>query len=147
MPEKPGDYECLVKLGFRCRSNSIGGVSRAYGQTLRGVIERDLHRTFPKHILFCGSDGAANEEEAANEKLSSTNAPPTYISCTGSEEGTPKKISHFGSFTSSSSDVMSTGHQLNDSSGPAALRRILYAYSVYDSEVVSPVYFACLIHL
>jgi len=135
MPEKVGDYESLVKLGFRCRSNSIGGVSRAYGQTLRGVIERDLHRTFPKHILFCGSDTAANEEEAANEKLSSTNAPPTCISRIGSEEESPKKISHLGSSSSSSSDVMSPGHHLSDSSGPAALRRILYAYSVYDSEV------------
>ncbi len=42
---------------------------------------------------------------------------------------------------------MSPGYHLSDSSGPAALRRILYAYSVYDSEVVSPIYFACLIHL
>ncbi|KAL7521109.1 hypothetical protein ACHAWX_005803 [Stephanocyclus meneghinianus] len=132
MPEKAGDYERLVKLGFRCRSNSIGGVSRAYGQTLRGVIERDLHRTFPKHILFCGSDGSSQDEEQANEKCTSTNEPPTYI---GSEEGTPKNTLHLASSTSSSSDVMSPSHQLSDSSGPAALRRILYAYSVYDSEV------------
>ncbi|KAL3803875.1 hypothetical protein HJC23_004037 [Cyclotella cryptica] len=126
MPEKAGDYENLVKLGFRCRSNSIGGVSRSYGQTLRGVIERDLHRTFPKHILFCGSDGVMNDEDVSDEKFPCTNVP---------SEEPPHKISHRGSPTSASSDLMSPSHHMSDSSGPAALRRILYAYSVYDSEV------------
>jgi hypothetical protein len=124
MPEKNGEYDNLVKQGFKSRSSSIAGVSNtARTQTLRGVIERDLHRTFPRHILFRAS-GVVDSE------LSDTRYPYSDLQRDEPDVG----ASQMSSSISTSGEIMSA-EELCSNSGPAALRRILYAYSVYDPDV------------
>lgn len=104
--EREGDYDSLVLVALRLMEE----VSAEGGQSLKGVIERDLHRTFPKHLLFYKSRDGAGAEPARNIKRTSE--------------------------TSESSDP-NTSH-LNDglsNDGLSALRRVLYAYSVYDDEI------------
>jgi hypothetical protein len=131
MPEKVGEYNNLVKQGFKSRSSSIAGVANnTRSQTIRGVIERDLHRTFPRHILFSCSNGPASEDITYEMKFSSTSIPCSEMSA---EDFGSSQISS----SISTSDDITNSQELNSISGPAALRRILYAYSVYDPDVVS----------
>ncbi|KAL3781249.1 hypothetical protein ACHAWO_011618 [Cyclotella atomus] len=128
MPEKNGEYDNLVKHGFKTRSNSIAGVANTTRtQTLRGVIERDLHRTFPSHILFSGSNGAS---DVVDSELSNTRCPYSDLQ----RDEPDVRSSQMSSSISTSGEIMSP-EELCGNSGTAALRRILYAYSVYDPDV------------
>ena len=126
IPEKVGEYNNFVKQGFKSRSSSIAGVANNRSQTLRGVIERDLYRTFPRHILFSGSNIPSPEEQTTEIKLSGTSN--TYSEVSVDSDDAPSQIS---SSISTSGEIMSA-QELCGTSGPEALRRILYAYSIYD---------------
>ncbi|EJK62952.1 hypothetical protein THAOC_16419 [Thalassiosira oceanica] len=65
--EREGDYDSLVLVALRLMEE----VSAEGGQSLKGVIERDLHRTFPKHLLFYKSRDGAGAEPARNIKRTS----------------------------------------------------------------------------
>ena len=135
LPKEVGRYRSLVKQGFRSRSSSIGHGSS--GQTLRGIIERDLHRTFPRHYLFCGVDGTPNEEgDDAKAVAKNTSTDTTAYA---DESGASQESSQLerDSSISTVSDVVSSYQEMSERSGPATLRRLLYAYSVYDPEVVN----------
>ena len=112
MPEKAGEYDNFVKQGFLARSSSgVGNDTRS--QNYIGVIERDLHRTFPRHILF-------SQSRMASE---------TKFSCASDSYS---QVSN----SISTSDTITNSGEFGGSNGPDALRRILYAYSIYDPEVV-----------
>ena len=66
--ERKGDYDSLVLVALRLMEE----VSAQGGQSLKGVIERDLHRTFPKHLLFYKSQQGAGDESARNIKRTSS---------------------------------------------------------------------------
>ncbi|KAL7528074.1 hypothetical protein ACHAXR_002253, partial [Thalassiosira sp. AJA248-18] len=86
--KREGDYQAFVETATRLMEDQCECVD------LKGVIERDLHRTFPRHLLFCNQDDG-DFEGAAKSATSSDSIPEGLVS----------------------------------------LRRLLYAYSIYDNEV------------
>ena len=65
--EREGDYDALVLVALRLMEEA----SAKGGQSLKGVIERDLHRTFPKHLLFYKSQKGERDEPARKIKRTS----------------------------------------------------------------------------
>ena len=121
MPEKVGEYCRLVSEGFKANSSSNSGVvDNTRLQALRGVIERDLHRTFPGHILFSNSSHHKN--------------PCSISGANCSDNPSRQNCSQLVNSISASREVLSS-QDLSGSCGSDALRRILYAYSVYDPDV------------
>ncbi|KAL7551198.1 hypothetical protein ACHAWF_016132 [Thalassiosira exigua] len=92
--EREGDYDSLVETATRLMDDR--------SEDLRDVIERDLHRTFPRHALFCTDGGRG------------PNPPPSSGGDATKENSASGKI-------------------IPD--GIVSLRRVLYAYSIYDNEV------------
>lgn len=128
MPEREGDYDSLVEEGHRVlnvgdrikeRSSSMGGI--ASGQSIKGVIERDLHRTFPRHILFAGSE-EVQKSDAVKDTVDDVES-----NCDEETQGKRTSLS--------TADTQNQDNDINHLEGPAALRRLLYAYNVYDEEV------------
>lgn len=101
--ERCGDYQSFVETATLFMKDENNFLLDG-GQPLKGVIERDLHRTFPRHCLFCNRN--ANGVEGTVEV----------------------PIPSDGMFTdTNSADPMPDGLM--------RLRRVLYAYSLYDNEV------------
>jgi hypothetical protein len=92
--EREGDYDSLVETATRLMDDR--------SEDLRDVIERDLHRTFPRHALFCINGGRG------------PNLPPSSGGDATKQNSASEKI-------------------IPD--GIVSLRRVLYAYSIYDNEV------------
>lgn len=106
-------------------------------QDTRDVIERDIHRTFPRHALFL------------EEKYSDLSGE----SCGGGEEQTAlavrlmkvdeyaNRVFNCGNSTNDVTEEKNTGLEnteddiLHAKGGQASLRRVLRAYSLYDTDV------------
>jgi hypothetical protein len=97
----------------------MGGI--ASGQSIKGVIERDLHRTFPRHILFAGSE-EVQKSDAVKDTVDDVES-----NCDEETQGKRTSLS--------TADTQNQDNDINHLEGPAALRRLLYAYNVYDEEV------------
>ncbi|KAL7533934.1 hypothetical protein ACHAXR_009123 [Thalassiosira sp. AJA248-18] len=84
-----------------------------------GTIERDLRRTFPNHYLFrdvSKSENASSSDFVSHEHVSDEKSGDSLGELGGRLSRTRKS-------------------NMEEGSGKKALRRILRAYSVYDSEV------------
>lgn len=113
-------------------------------RTIQDIIERDIHRTFPRHNLFYEEERHRGEQDNTAAPTSSS---PTNLMSSGlcdpelaslilnletdirmaNSGETSGPVSNFG--------ANGAGATTNTPGGQAALRRVLRAYSYYDPEV------------
>lgn len=113
-------------------------------RSIQDIIERDIHRTFPRHNLFYEEERHRVEQDSAAAPTSSS---PTHLMSSGlcdpelaslilnletdirmaNSGETSGPVSNFG--------ANGAGATTNTPGGQAALRRVLRAYSYYDPEV------------
>mmetsp|Transcript_105717 Transcript_105717/g.305867 ORF Transcript_105717/g.305867 Transcript_105717/m.305867 type:complete len:556 (+) Transcript_105717:206-1873(+) len=109
-------------------------------RTVQDTIERDIHRTFPRHNLFYEEDKRRDDEEVTNAAsnllgLSGT-CDPELASIILNLQRDIKTVSTTGATTTPlSTSSFPDPSQLYSPKGQAALRRVLRAYSYYDREV------------
>jgi hypothetical protein len=130
-----GLYDKLVRdAAFGVTQNGAGEtVSHDKGfQKIQDTIERDIHRTFPRHALFYDAN---EKDEVAAQPL-----PHDDGFCSSTAE--ISDILHdleFGSATAGRAainpDARPPDFVIEAEGGQASLRRVLKAYSVYDREV------------
>jgi hypothetical protein len=104
---------------------------------VQDTIERDIHRTFPRHSMFydVDEDDDGSTSSAAMMQYGGVCGAEGFsklmrdLDVVSSSNGTKgKKVHH-------REDRMSTHAILQDKGGQASLRRVLKAYSVYDRDV------------
>ncbi len=117
----------------------------AHSEAFRAVqdtIERDIHRTFPRHNLFY-EDDYQRDDDAVTTAASSLLGlrgicDPELASLILNLDRDIKAIATSGAITtplSSASSPANAKPKLATPNGQAALRRVLRAYSYYDREV------------
>lgn len=133
-----GTYERLVRdatVGISYAGNGTNeGQSRSH-RLVQDTIERDIHRTFPRHTMFYDSDSDHDESEH-NQPIA-----PAVTGLCGAE-GIASIIRDLDLSGSGPPATKSTVQNDGSSSelpegrgGQASLRRVLKAYSLYDKEV------------
>jgi hypothetical protein len=99
-------------------------------RNLQDTIERDIHRTFPRHLLFYEE---SNTLEVVEEE------PPLQLDLCGTTEiSSMIRELELGQqqCDAASEDAMSNSDLvLSAQGGQASLRRVLKAYSLYDREI------------
>ena len=109
MNQHPGLYASLVQQScLHSNSTSV--------RSLQDTIERDIHRTFPRHILFY------------DRRMHESNA--NAIDCLKGLAFAQDDVE-----TVRGDDASTTKDILYAENGQASLRRILKAYSMYDPEI------------
>lgn len=110
----------------------------AYTKTFRAVqdtIERDIHRTFPRHDLFYERDDDKADDEAlvnaASSLLGLGVCDPELAGLILNLESDMRFTNNGSAGVLSSSDILAS----TVPDGQAALRRVLRAYSYYDREI------------
>jgi hypothetical protein len=100
-------------------------------RSTQDIIERDIHRTYPRHHLFYEEDRHKQEVDVPSHPLLRGFCDPELASLILNLESDLKITASGGSsqLLSSSSGVGNTP------GGQAALRRVLRVYSYYDREV------------
>ena len=108
---------------------------------VQDTIERDIHRTFPRHNLFYEDERNKDDEavtNAASSLLGLTGmCDPELASLLLNLQRDIKTITTTGGTTTplASSQSSPQSNKLTSPNGQAALRRVLRAYSYYDREV------------
>jgi hypothetical protein len=146
------DSQDAQRLSTRSKSNSPSSKrsqspqanqdyahSKAF-RTVQDTIERDIHRTYPRHTLFFDDDNERDDDaisKAASSLLGLSGACDSEVASVilnleqdikaVTEGATTKLVS--ASLSSKPSDKLTTPN------GQAALRRVLRAYSYYDREI------------
>jgi len=129
MQQNPNRYEQLVW------SKEIPS------QDTRDVIERDIHRTFPRHTLFIEDrrnsylsveSNGENELTGLAEKLLQVDVYANRVFNCGNDAKTV--VDDNADVTSTSSKLLGD-ELLRAKGGQASLRRVLRAYSLYDTDV------------
>ena len=129
MQQNPNRYEQLVW------SKEIPS------QDTRDVIERDIHRTFPRHALFIEDrrnsylsveSNGENEITGLAEKLLQVDVYANRVFNCGNDAKTV--VDDNADVTSTSSKLLGD-ELLRAKGGQASLRRVLRAYSLYDTDV------------
>ena len=119
MQQHPGLYDQLVRDAAFGVSKRNGGEtvrhSKAF-QKIQDTIERDIHRTFPRHNMFYESD---KDEEGGTQTF-----------CSG-----PAELSNILRDTDNDNYEQSPKSVVESVGGQASLRRVLKAYSMYDKEI------------
>lgn len=104
--EREGEYQSLLETATRFMDEDEC-------TDAQGVIERDLRRTFPRHVLFCEDTDDCEDEDADD--------------C---------NVDVDISYTQSVGDILAgSGGSKTTPDGVVSLRNVLYAYSIYDNEV------------
>ncbi|KAG7374338.1 Rab-GTPase-TBC domain containing protein [Nitzschia inconspicua] len=113
-------------------------------RTIQDIIERDIHRTFPRHNLFYEEE---RHRAVADERtLPPTSSSPTNLITSGLCDPqlaslilnleTDIRMASAGDTSAPITDFGDNGPSaVTTPGGQAALRRVLRAYSYYDSEV------------
>jgi len=108
-------------------------------RTVQDTIERDIHRTFPRHNLFYEEQSNRDDEvitNAASSLLGLTGmCDPELASLLLNLQRDIKTMSTSGATTSPLVSTSPSSASLTSPNGQAALRRVLRAYSYYDREV------------
>ena len=107
-------------------------------RTVQDTIERDIHRTFPRHNLFYEEQNSKDDElitNAASSLLGLTGmCDPEMASLLLNLQRDMKTIATSGATTTPLVSNSSVNNNLTSPNGQAALRRVLRAYSYYDRE-------------
>jgi len=111
-------------------------------RAVQDTIERDIHRTFPRHNLFYEEDNQRADDAVAIAASSllgiSGTCDPELASLIVNLDRDIKAINVSGGTTtplSTSSSSLNGNSKFATPNGQAALRRVLRAYSYYDREV------------
>ena len=117
--ESAGDMEVAMP---RMRSESL--VNSNSFMVTQETIERDIHRTYPRHSMF-HEDVASDDEEEDDILLDALN--DDEVGSILAELDSPRRTGEIGACRQKN---------FHDATGgQAALRRVLRAYSVYDRDV------------
>ena len=108
-------------------------------RTVQETIERDIHRTFPRHNLFYEEQNSKDDEvitNAASSLLGLTGmCDPEMASLLLNLQRDMKTMATSGAMTTPLVSNSSANNNLTSPNGQAALRRVLRAYSYYDREI------------
>jgi hypothetical protein len=127
------NYEDLVRKSLESAghaSSTQDGVPRMRSESLvnstswmvaQDTIERDIHRTYPRHVLFHEEAGSSDEED--NELLMALN-----------DDEVGSILDELCGKNGGQTALNEKNYQ-DATGGQAALRRVLRAYSVYDRDV------------
>lgn len=152
--ENPGVYDSLIRQTISPSANHVNGNTLEeslpqledeihFSQTrsflmVQETIERDIHRTFPRHSMFYDVAMADQEDvSCASAPLSSEALTTANGSATTTDE-LSHMVRHQLVLTHLSDEEeaqVSRSTILQDQGGQASLRRLLKAYSVYDRDV------------
>lgn len=127
-----GVYAKLVRKVVSPRRSEVSDDPKTF-RSIQETIERDIHRTFPRHSMFYERDHDEDTSDAYNEGKTADQA----LCGTADISGMIRELE----LAHSKSSVMSRGeelppeHVLQDRGGQASLRRVLKAYSSYDVEI------------
>jgi hypothetical protein len=117
--------------------------SKAY-RNIAEVIERDIHRTYPRHNLFYDDEEEEDDAESAHTPVESGNHllrglcdPELAAMITNLEVGLKMSSSPSSNPPAAAAANSSSSSSRNQTcpGGQASLRRVLRAYSYYDQEV------------
>jgi hypothetical protein len=115
--------------------------SKAF-RTVQDTIERDIHRTYPRHNLFFEDENVRDDEAIASAASSllglSGVCDPELALLILNLERDIKTITTEGATSQplmASPSSRGPSDKLTTPNGQAALRRVLRAYSYYDREV------------
>lgn len=121
---REGEYDALVSKSRVDMKQIQECLMGGHHRTEWGVIERDLRRTFPKHQIFRDiSERDADTISGDGFAFQRSNQQPSQAD----EVSTEEIMAVLGKISGKTN--------VDEGRGKKALRRILRAYSVYDSEV------------
>jgi hypothetical protein len=112
----PGHYEHMVKKTVSQSQQQIKSF-----QMLQETIERDIHRTFPRHSMFHDFD---TDQEESKKGICGTSGISDMI-----------HELDFGRDLNDRGRDLNAQKVINAKGGQASLRRVLKAYSLYDEEI------------
>lgn len=131
-----GSYQCS---GSKATASDNFAASRNF-RNIQDTIERDIHRTYPRHSLFYEEDRHKQAEEVSGSRALAMGLCDPEIAAlilnlehdirmvSSGETSGPVSTAPFSVNTTSDTNPTTPG-------GQAALRRVLRAYSYYDPEV------------
>lgn len=148
-----GLYKKLVEEASATRPPTPPGEQNKHSKSFKAIqdtIERDIHRTFPRHSMFYQEDTQEENSIAAEPKPS-----PLLRASTGQMEDAEsgclvestreiaamiRELEKTAEFSSKQTppvdpDYVPPNQVLEARGGQASLRRVLKAYSVYDREI------------
>lgn len=126
--DNPGTYQDLVQKAIGKNQEEIEIVDLKHTKSFKSIqdiIERDIHRTFPRHSMFYQSDedvsvgGGDDDDDFQNNNFCSASEMATAVLHRDSGE----------EHTDTPEDAM------DGETGQHRLRRLLKAYSIYDREI------------
>ena len=149
----PGAYQRFVEEASESRPPTPPDAPSKHSKsfkTIQDTIERDIHRTFPRHSMFYQEDSYSEDiiETKKDETTTMARATTAHVTTNSGclaestreiaamilelEGGTPpveQKV------VPVHPDYVPPKKVLNAQGGQASLRRVLKAYSVYDREI------------
>jgi hypothetical protein len=149
----PGVYQKLVEEASESRPPTPPETQSANYKSFRAIqdtIERDIHRTFPRHSMFYQDDTRGNSMVEEVEEIKEDNSILMRSSTANLQDGCLAQstreiadmIRQLDGRTSPEAkaafvhpDYVPPTRVLKERGGQASLRRVLKAYSVYDREI------------
>lgn len=137
MRQNPGLYQQLVRdTAFGVTTDEHSGESIGHSKSFRSLqetIERDIHRTYPRHYMFC--------ESIVEEASSHDDSEQAQLDSAGVCGATTAELTVMMRDLETTSDHPETNNKRSPQSivqakgGQASLRRVLKAYSLHDNDV------------
>lgn len=153
MAKNPGMYQRLVEEASEVRPPTPPGEDNKYGKsfkTIQDTIERDIHRTFPRHSMFYEED-TQTDTGVLSDAMQATPIVRTSTEHVESDSGClvestreiAAMIRELENRTNMSPkqappvhpDYVPPNQVLEAKGGQGSLRRVLKAYSLYDREI------------
>jgi hypothetical protein len=144
----PGTYKRLVQqsvlqnpryhfvVGSGMPSSTSPTPTKTSFRNIQETIERDIHRTFPRHSMFFERVQEEAEEDENDPERSPTDiCGTTEISDMIRELERSQRLLDTPQEPSAHPDHVPASRVLEGRGGQASLRRVLKAYSLYDREI------------
>lgn len=152
LKKNPGVYQRLIKEASEARPATPPGEQSKHSKSFKSIqdtIERDIHRTFPRHSMFFQEDPQPDHDFVqVTDETALVRDPSVPVASHGCLAESTREIAEMiREFEGGSSVLVEkkavTSHPdyvppkqvLNAQGGQASLRRVLKAYSVYDREI------------
>ena len=147
--KNPGAYQRFVKEASEVRPDTPPDAQTKHSKSFKSIqdtIERDIHRTFPRHSMFYQEDPQPDDIVQTAAEPALVRDPSVPVASNGCFVDSTREIAEMirefegGVFvekkaTTSHPDYVPPKQVLNAQGGQASLRRVLKAYSVYDRDI------------